>query len=32
VDRELMLAKVAVDAKTRAEVMQITDICPGKDR
>src|SRR5437867_9481538 len=26
VDRELVLVKVAVDSKTRAEVMQITDI------
>ena len=30
VDRELVLAKVAVDAKTRAEVMQITDIFRAK--
>ena len=30
VDRELVLAKVAVDAKSRAEVMQITDIFRAK--
>ncbi len=30
VDRELVLIKVGVDAKTRAEVMQITDIFRGK--
>jgi acetolactate synthase-1/3 small subunit len=30
VDRELALAKVAVDSKTRAEVMQITDIFRAK--
>jgi acetolactate synthase-1/3 small subunit len=30
VDRELVLVKVAVDAKTRAEVMQIADIFRGK--
>jgi acetolactate synthase-1/3 small subunit len=30
VDRELVLVKVAVDSKTRAEVMQITDIFRGK--
>ena len=30
VDRELVLAKVAVDAKSRAEVMQITDIFSAK--
>lgn len=30
VDRELVLVKVAVDAKTRAEVMQITDIFRAK--
>jgi len=30
VDRELALVKVAVDAKTRAEVMQITDIFRAK--
>jgi len=30
VDRELVLAKVAVDSKTRAEVMQITDIFRAK--
>jgi acetolactate synthase-1/3 small subunit len=30
VDRELALVKVAVDSKTRAEVMQITDIFRAK--
>jgi acetolactate synthase-1/3 small subunit len=30
IDRELVLIKVAVDAKTRAEVMQITDIFRAK--
>lgn len=30
VDRELVLVKVAVDSKTRSEVMQITDIFRGK--
>jgi len=30
VDRELVLIKVGVDSKTRAEVMQITDIFRGK--
>ena len=30
VDRELVLGKVAVDSKTRAEVMQITDIFRAK--
>ena len=30
VDRELALVKVAVDTKTRAEVMQITDIFRAK--
>jgi acetolactate synthase I/III small subunit len=30
VDRELVLAKVAVDSKTRSEVMQITDIFRAK--
>ena len=30
VDRELVLIKVAVDAKSRAEVMQITDIFRAK--
>jgi acetolactate synthase-1/3 small subunit len=30
VDRELVLVKVAVDSKTRAEVMQITDIFRAK--
>src|SRR6266699_1470441 len=30
VDRELVLVKVAVDSKTRAEVMQITDIFQAK--
>src|SRR5687768_9022543 len=30
VDRELVLIKVSVDAKTRAEVMQITDIFRAK--
>jgi len=30
VDRELILAKVGVDSKTRAEVMQITDIFRAK--
>src|SRR5258708_1153106 len=30
VDRELALVKVSVDAKTRAEVMQITDIFRAK--
>ena len=30
IDRELILVKVAVDAKTRAEVMQITDIFRAK--
>jgi acetolactate synthase-1/3 small subunit len=30
VDRELVLVKVAVDSKTRAEVMQITDIFRSK--
>jgi acetolactate synthase-1/3 small subunit len=30
VDRELVLAKVKVDSKTRAEVMQITDIFRAK--
>ena len=30
VDRELVLAKVAVDSRTRAEVMQITDIFRAK--
>lgn len=30
VDRELVLIKVAVDSKTRAEVMQITDIFRAK--
>lgn len=30
VDRELALIKVAVDSKTRAEVMQITDIFRAK--
>ena len=30
VDRELVLVKVAVDAKTRAEVMQISDIFRAK--
>jgi acetolactate synthase-1/3 small subunit len=30
VDRELVLAKVGVDSKTRAEVMQITDIFRAK--
>ena len=30
VDRELVMAKVAVDSKTRSEVMQITDIFRAK--
>jgi acetolactate synthase-1/3 small subunit len=30
VDRELLLVKVGVDSKTRAEVMQITDIFRAK--
>ena len=30
VDRELVLVKVAVDSKSRAEVMQITDIFRAK--
>jgi acetolactate synthase-1/3 small subunit len=30
IDRELVLVKVAVDAKSRAEVMQITDIFRAK--
>ena len=30
VDRELVLVKVAVDSRTRAEVMQITDIFRAK--
>jgi acetolactate synthase I/III small subunit len=30
VDRELVLVKVGVDAKSRAEVMQITDIFRAK--
>jgi len=30
IDRELVLIKVAVDSKTRAEVMQITDIFRAK--
>jgi acetolactate synthase-1/3 small subunit len=30
VDRELALVKVAVDSKSRAEVMQITDIFRAK--
>ena len=30
VDRELVLVKVSVESKTRAEVMQITDIFRGK--
>jgi acetolactate synthase I/III small subunit len=30
VDRELVLVKVAVDSKTRSEVMQVTDIFRGK--
>jgi acetolactate synthase-1/3 small subunit len=30
VDRELVLAKVKVDSKTRAEVMQVTDIFRAK--
>ena len=30
IDRELVLAKVAVDSKSRAEVMQITDIFRAK--
>jgi acetolactate synthase I/III small subunit len=30
VDRELVLVKVSVDAKSRAEVMQITDIFRAK--
>src|SRR5277367_4937960 len=30
VDRELVLIKIAVDSKTRAEVMQITDIFRAK--
>ena len=30
VDRELVLVKVAIDSKTRAEVMQITDIFRAK--
>jgi len=30
VDRELALVKVTVDAKTRAEVMQVTDIFRAK--
>jgi acetolactate synthase-1/3 small subunit len=30
IDRELVLVKVSVDAKTRAEVMQITDIFRAK--
>ncbi len=30
IDRELVLVKVTVDAKTRAEVMQITDIFRAK--
>jgi len=30
VDRELVLLKVAVDSKTRSEVMQITDIFRAK--
>jgi acetolactate synthase I/III small subunit len=30
VDRELILIKVAVESKTRAEVMQITDIFRAK--
>jgi len=30
VDRELVLVKVSVDSKTRAEVMQITDIFRAK--
>ena len=32
VDRELVLVKVAVDSKSRAEVMQITDIFRAEDR
>jgi len=32
VDRELVLVKVAVDSKSRAEVMQITDIFRAKNR
>ncbi len=30
IDRELVLARVAVDAKSRAEIMQITDIFRAK--
>ncbi len=30
VDRELVLVKVSVDSRTRAEIMQITDIFRGK--
>jgi acetolactate synthase-1/3 small subunit len=30
IDRELILVKVSVDSKTRAEVMQITDIFRAK--
>jgi acetolactate synthase-1/3 small subunit len=30
IDRELVLVRVAVDAKTRAEIMQITDIFRAK--
>ena len=30
IDRELVLVKVAVDSKTRSEVMQITDIFRAK--
>ena len=30
IDRELVLVKIAVDSKTRAEVMQITDIFRAK--
>jgi acetolactate synthase I/III small subunit len=30
IDRELVLVKVAVDSKTRAEIMQITDIFRAK--
>ena len=30
IDRELVLVKVSVDSKTRAEVMQITDIFRAK--
>jgi acetolactate synthase-1/3 small subunit len=30
VDRELVLVKVAVDSKSRAEVMQVTDIFRAK--